>query len=60
MAHYGMGYAHFSLNDMKSAEKYFETFVRDYAYRDNYMYDAHNRLGDARYAMREYSSARRA
>ena len=60
MANYGLGYANFSLNDMKSAEKYFELFVRDYAHRDSYLYDAHNRLGDARYTMRQFASARRA
>lgn len=60
MAHYGAGYAYFAQGDMKSAEKYFENFVRDYAYRDKYMYDAHNRLGDTRYKMREFASARKA
>lgn len=58
MAHYGAGYANLGLEDMQSAETSFETFVRDYAYRDSYMYDAHNRLGDARYVMRKFSSAR--
>lgn len=58
MAHYGIGYANMGLEDMKGAESSFETFVRDYAYRDHYMYDAHNRLGDARYAMRQFSKAR--
>ena len=60
MAHYGAGYANFALKDMEGAEKYFETFVRDYAYRDRYMYDAHNRLGDVRYSKRQFASARKA
>lgn len=60
MAHYGAGYANFALDDMTGAQKHFETFVRDYAYRDSYMYDAHNRLGDTRYSMRQFASARKA
>lgn len=60
MAHYGMGYAHFMSADMKAAAADFEEFVRDYTTRDNYMYDAHNRLGDARYSLREFQKARRA
>lgn len=60
MAHYGAGYANFALNDMAGAQKHFDIFVRDYAYRDSYMYDAHNRLGDARYSERQFVSARKA
>ena len=60
MAHYGLGYTNFVDQNMKEAEKAFELFVRDYTKRDDYMYDAHNRLGDARYALREFSAARKA
>lgn len=60
MAHYGMGYGHFMSGDMSSSATNFETFVRDYTNRDSYMYDAHNRLGDARYSMREFAKARKA
>ena len=60
MANYGLAYAYFGLSDMKSAEKYFENFVREYTHQDRYLYDAHNRLGDARYSMRLFSSARKA
>lgn len=60
MAHYGMGYGNFMTGNMKMAAADFECFVRDYTTRDDYMYDAHNRLGDARYSMRDFAKARRA
>lgn len=60
MAHYGLGYVHFSLKDMESASVSFDTFVRDYSERDKYMFDAHNRLGDSRFAQRQFNAARKA
>lgn len=59
-AHYGLGYTLLSEQSMKPAADAFDTFVRRYNKRDNYLYDAQNRLGDARFAMREFSAARKA
>jgi TolA-binding protein len=59
-ANYGIGYANFALDKMSEAAEAFEDFVRDYTVRDSYLYDAHNRLGDARFSMREFGAARNA
>lgn len=59
-AQYGVGYTYFSQGDMNEAAKAFEIFVRDYVKRDDYLYDAQNRLGDARFSLREFASARNA
>ena len=58
-AHYSLGYAYLTLGKMEEAQTAFQTFVRDYTMRDNYLYDAHNRLGDAYYAVREFANARK-
>lgn len=59
-AHYGIGYTHFVEGNMKEAAEAFEEFVRDYTKRDDYLFDAQNRLGDSRFALREFVSARNA
>ena len=59
-ANYGLGYARFAEGDMESAADAFEQFTQAYTTRDGYLYDAHNRLGDARYTMREFTKARKA
>lgn len=59
-AQYGIGYTYFSQGDMNEAANAFEIFVRDYVKRDDYLYDAQNRLGDARFSLREFASARNA
>ena len=59
-ANYGIGYAYLNLKDMDKAQQAFTTFVRDYTMRDNYLYDAHNRLGDSYFASRNFSDARKA
>ncbi len=60
MAHYGLGYVHFSLKSMEDAAVAFDKFVRDYSERDKYMFDAHNRLGDSRFSQRQFNAARKA
>ena len=60
MAQYGMGYVYFSQSDLESAAVAFDTFVRDYSLRDNYLFDAHNRLGDTRFSDRQFNAARKA
>lgn len=59
-AHYGIGYSHFTEGDMVNAAEAFEEFVRDYTKRDDYLFDAQNRLGDACFAQREFAEARNA
>ena len=59
-ANYGLGYARFAEGKMEAAADAFEEFVQAYSTRDGYMYDAHNRLGDARYTLREFAKARKA
>lgn len=59
-AHYGVGYAHFNRGEMDAAAASFNEFVRGYTNRDNYLYDAQNRLGDARFALRDFANARKA
>lgn len=59
-AHYGIGYTHFAEGNMKSSAEAFEVFVRGYNRRDGYLYDAQNRLGDARFTLREFGAARKA
>lgn len=59
-AHYGLGYVNFTLGDMKSAATSFENFNRAYKKKDVYLYDAMSRLGDAHYAMRDFTRARNA
>lgn len=58
-AHYGVGYAYFTLGRMTEAQKAYKDFVRDYTLRDDYLYDAHNRLGDAYFSTRSFSDARK-
>ena len=60
MAQYGIGYACFQLDDMESSAVAFDTFVRDYKSSDRYMFDAHNRLGDTRFAQSQFNAARKA
>jgi TolA-binding protein len=60
MAHYGLGYAYFSMGDMESSSVAFDGFVREYQDRDSYMFDAQNRLGDTRFAQRQFNAARKA
>lgn len=60
MAHYGLGYVYFAAGDMESSSVSFDTFVREYQDRDRYMYDAQNRLGDTRFAQRQFNAARKA
>lgn len=60
MAQYGIGYACFQLKDMESSAVAFDTFVREYKFRDNYMFDAHNRLGDTRFVQSQFNAARKA
>ena len=57
-AHYGIGYTYFAENNMKDAVEAFDEFVRDYTKRDDYLFDAQNRLGDARFSLREFAAAR--
>lgn len=59
-AHYGIGYANFAEGNMAEAAEAFAEFARDYTKRDDYLFDAQNRLGDARFTLREFSSARNA
>lgn len=59
-ANYGLGYVFLSLGKMDRAQSAFKGFVRDYTLRDGYLYDAHNRLGDAHFAVREFKEARNA
>lgn len=59
-ARYGLGYARFAKGEMAEAAEEFAQFVRDYATRDEYLYDAHNRMGDAYYSEREFTDARNA
>lgn len=58
-AHYGAGYAYFTLGRMTEAVEAFQEFVREYTMRDDYLYDAHNRLGDAYFASRNFGEARK-
>lgn len=59
-AHYGAGYTYLGLGKMEEAQEAFRIFVRDYIQRDSYLYDAHNRLGDAHFAVRQFKEARNA
>ena len=59
-AHYGMGYVRFAEGDMKAAATSFDNFSRAYNKRDGYLFDAMSRLGDAHYAMRDFTRARNA
>ena len=59
-AHYGAGYTYLGLGKMEEAQEAFRVFVRDYIQRDSYLYDAHNRLGDAHFAVRQFKEARNA
>ena len=60
MAYYGIGYANFQMKDMKAAATAFDRFVREYKTEDSYLFDAYNRLGDTRFAQRQFSQARKA
>lgn len=57
MARYNVGYCLFSGQDMERAKSAFSEFLKIYAPRDDYYYDAQNRLGDAHYSLREFSEA---
>ena len=60
LSYYGLGYIHFASKDWESASVAFDTFVREYQFCDSYMYDAQNRLGDARFSVRQFNAARKA
>lgn len=63
LAQYGLGYVHFKPNDAKAMELSsvaFDTFVREYKQKDQYLYDAQNRLGDIRFSQRQFNAARKA
>ncbi|MDE6861183.1 MAG: tetratricopeptide repeat protein [Alistipes sp.] len=57
MARYNIGYCRFDERDMEHAARAFADFLKIYPARDNYYYDAQNRLGDARYSLREFADA---
>ena len=57
MAQYNMGYCYFNEGDMASASKAFEEFLQVRAKSDEYRADAYNRMGDVRYATRQYAEA---
>lgn len=59
-AHYGIGYANFAMGNMEESAEAFDEFVRDYTKRDDYLFDAQNRIGDARFTLREFGAARNA
>lgn len=59
-ANYGLGYTYLNMGEYDNAKRALNDFVRDYTTRDGYLFDAHNRLGDAYYASREFAEARRA
>ena len=57
MALYNLGYSQFALGDMPKAQRAFEGFLWLYKQPDSYRADAYNRLGDARYAQRNFDGA---
>ena len=57
MAQYNMGYCYFNAGDMESASKAFEEFLKVRQLNDEYRADAYNRMGDVRYATRQYPQA---
>lgn len=59
-AYYGTGYAQFTEGNNDAALEAFEAFVRGYTTRDEYLYDAQNRIGDVYFSEREFTDARNA
>ncbi len=57
MAQYNMGYCYFNEGDMASASKAFEEFLKVRSRNDEYRADVYNRMGDVRYATRQYAEA---
>ena len=59
-AYYGTGYAQFAEGNNEAALESFESFVRGYTTRNEYLYDAQNRIGDVYFSEREFTDARNA
>ncbi len=57
MAIYNLGYCAFLGGDLKGAASRFEQFTQSYTTQDSYRADAFNRLGDVRYANRNFAAA---
>lgn len=57
LAWYNLGYCDFARERMDAAERSFGQFLSLYGARDRYRADAHNRLGDVRYADRRFDEA---
>lgn len=57
LAQYNLGYCLFDGRDMEHARDRFSAFVAAYPARDDYYYDAQNRLGDAQYSLRDFARA---
>lgn len=56
---YNKGYANFNATRFESAYEDFRGFVAERNERDSFWADAHNRMGDAKAALKEYSAAAR-
>ena len=57
LAWYNLGYCGFSTDKLSRSEEAFEKFLKVYRHEDRYRGDAYNRLGDIRYAHRQYDEA---
>ncbi len=56
-AHYNLGYCDFMRENTSQAAEHFSRFTELYTAADGYRADALNRLGDVRFAMREFQKA---